>query len=100
MKLRRPLRCNVIMPSYLIQGRLPSVVRTVVAHYFRNAQPVVGEHTALAGGLRFAMLEMPPPSADRFVVAPELQRQQLALLIQAFEPLDRNEAVDLLDLAA
>ena len=61
MKLRRPLRCDVIISSASIHRRLRPVLRTIVAHHFCNAQAVVGEHAALADGLRLAMLKMPAP---------------------------------------
>src|SRR3546814_3798217 len=44
------------------------------------------------------MREMGTPSLDRLLVAPEGQRQNLTLDRQAGEPLDRDEAVDLLEL--
>src|SRR5688572_3766082 len=100
MKLRRPLTCDVMMRSRLIHRCLRPVVRAVVTHDLRNAQPVIGKHAGLSHGLGLAMLEMAPPPSDRLVVAPELQRQQFALLVKTLEPLNRNEAVDLLDLAA
>src|SRR3546814_11781717 len=44
------------------------------------------------------MREMGTPSLDRLLVAPEGQRQNLTLDRQAGEPLDGDEAVDLLEL--
>ena len=62
---------------------------SVVAHHLGDAQPVVREYSAPARGLRRAMPQMVAPDPDCGVVAPELQREELAFLVQALEPFDR-----------
>src|SRR6266481_4694686 len=44
------------------------------------------------------MLLLLAPACDRVLIAPERQRQDLAMLAQAREPLDRDEPFDLLEL--
>jgi len=44
------------------------------------------------------MLKVAAPLPDRLLIAPELKREELALLVEALEPLDRDESVDLLHL--
>src|SRR6266446_1611005 len=44
------------------------------------------------------MLLLLAPACDRVLVAPERQRQDLAILAQAREPLNRDEPFDLLEL--
>src|SRR3546814_17582025 len=70
----------------------------VVADYGRHAYTVVGEEFLSPSRLRLAMREMGTPSLDRLLVAPAGQRQNLTLDRQAGEPLDGDEAVDLLEL--
>jgi hypothetical protein len=52
----------------------------------------------VAARLRQAMPVLLAPPPHRFRVAPEGQRQELALGGEALEPLDRDEAVDALEL--
>src|ERR1700730_4971242 len=44
------------------------------------------------------MLLLLAPASDRLLIAPKRQRQDLAILAQAHEPLDRDEPFDLLEL--
>src|SRR3546814_9151707 len=78
--------------------RLIACGQAVVADYGRHAYTVVGEEFLSPSRLRLAMREMGTPSLDRLLVAPEGQRQNLTLDRQAGEPLDGDEAVDLLEL--
>src|SRR5438477_3950889 len=88
--------------------RLPAVVRSllaplahaVVAHHGGDAQPVVAKHAAAARLLRGAVLNLIAPAGDSRLVAPERQRQHLVGIGDALEALDRDEAVDLLQLGA
>src|SRR5262249_43541743 len=72
----------------------------VVAHNRGDPQPVVGEHAAAALGLAGAVLLLIAPTRHRLLAAPERQRQKLAGVAQALEALDRNKAVNLLELGA
>src|SRR3954469_21592354 len=91
-----PLFVSSIDERAGVVRRLGAVVRPVVAHDLGDAEPVVGEHPRLADRLRPAVVELAAPGRNRGVVSPELQRQELAFLVEALEALDRDEAVDLL----
>src|SRR5262249_62203429 len=77
-----------------------AVLEPVIAHDRRDAQPIILENPGAACSLRLAVLRMRAPTRDSLLVAPERQRQDLALLRQALKALDRDEAVDLLELGA
>src|SRR5690242_18006429 len=76
-----------------IRRRLGALVHAVVADHRGDAKPIAGEHAAAAGGLALAVLLLVPPVLHRRLVTPERQRQQLCLVGQRLEPLDRDEAI-------
>src|SRR3954469_4522118 len=78
-----PLFVSSIDERAGVVRRLGAVVRPVVAHDLGNAEPVVGEHSRLADRLRTAVVELAAPSRDGRIVAPELQREELAFLVKA-----------------
>src|SRR6266851_181357 len=80
--------------------RFDAFVKAVVAHDLGDAQAVITEDAGAAGALGLAVLLVAAPSGDRFFVAPEREREDLAFLGQALETLDRDESVDLLELGA
>src|ERR1700682_5955020 len=73
---------------------LRAICHAVVPHDSGDAQPVIIENPGAPFGLALAMLANFAPSRDGLLVAEERQRQDLALLGQAFEPFDRDEAID------
>src|SRR5688500_20361339 len=77
---------------------LRSFVHSIITHHARDAQAIVREDAGAAFGLRGAMLWHVAPLGDSLLVAPEGEGEDLALLGQALEALDRDEAVDLLEL--
>src|SRR5688572_5194718 len=80
-----------------ILRRLRAFVHAVVAQNVRDSQPVVREDRQPSGALSFAMLRHRAPAAHGCFVTPERERQNLARRRQALEPLDREEAVDVLE---
>src|SRR5258706_5119179 len=79
-----------------IAGRLLAPVKqTVVANHRHDAQPIVIEYFLPPMDLRHAMRFVLAPAGERFLIAPELQRQQLVGVGQTLKALDRNEPVDL-----
>jgi hypothetical protein len=90
----------VIVDGAAVGRRLRPVVRPVVAHHLGDAQAVVGEHPGAPERLHAPVVEVGAPAPDGLVVAPELQGEELAFLVEALEALDRDEAVDLLDFRA
>src|SRR3954451_498874 len=83
-----------------IRRRLLALGHAVIAGNLGHAQPVVLEHRAAADGLGRAVLAQAAPLGQRRLVAPDRQRQDLAGLGQALEPLDRDEPVDVGQMAA
>src|SRR5262245_58582037 len=81
-----------------IRRRFVPALHPVVAQYARDAQAVVGENAVAAFRLRGAMLLQVTPLLDRFFIPPEGEGKELAFLGQALEALDRDEAVDLLQM--
>src|SRR5262245_60919259 len=79
-----------IVPRAAVGGRLPALEHAVVADDARHPQPVVGEDAAPPLRLRDAMPFQLPPALHRVLVAPDRERQHLAFLGEAFEPLDGN----------
>src|SRR5688572_19483132 len=93
---RTALRLPVLCPRIL--RRLRSLIQPVIPHHAGDAQAIIAEDAAAALGLRGAVLGDIAPARDRVLVAPEGEGEDLALVAQALEPLDRDEAVDLLEL--
>src|SRR4051794_20796464 len=73
---------------------LLAIIHAVVADDAGDTQMIVGKNVCAALGLGTPVLHRVAPGRNGRVVAPERQRQDLALLGQALEPLDRDEAVD------
>src|ERR1700731_581681 len=74
--------------------RLRAIGHAVVPDDAGNTQPVIIENPGTPLGLGFAMLGNVAPCREGLLVAEERQRQDLAFLGQAFEPFDRDEAID------
>src|SRR5215469_5969948 len=85
------------MPLAAVGRSLGALRHAVVTDDGRNAQSVIAEYLRSALGLRQAVPFDLPPLGDRRVVAPERQRQDLARIGQALEPLDRDESVHLFE---
>src|ERR1051326_7614730 len=83
---RRPLRWEL--------RRLGAVVHAVVPQDRSDAQAIIAEYPGPAFSLRCPMLLVRAPTLDRSGITPERQRQDLAFVGQALEPLDRDETVD------
>src|SRR6185312_16728169 len=81
-----------------IGRRLVPFGHAVVAHHGGDAQAIIAEHALAAGLLGLAVVLDVAPGLHRRLVAPEGERQDLAVVGQALEALDGNEAVDLLEL--
>src|SRR5581483_8765214 len=77
-----------------------SVFPAVVAHDLRHADAIAGEQLAAATGLRLLVAQVLAPAQDRRLVPPERDRDELAGVVDALEPLHRDKAVDLLQIAA
>jgi hypothetical protein len=59
-----------------------------------NAKPVIGKDLAPPGCLSPAMVLSLAPSGDGCLIAEEREREDLAGLGQALEPLDRDKAIN------
>src|SRR3546814_5179252 len=81
----------------LLRRLLPRI-EPVVAHHLGNPDAVILEDVMAAAALGRLVLGVLAPAHHCRLVAPERQRQHLALVGQAGEALDGNEAVDLLEL--
>src|ERR1700676_2247552 len=69
-------------------------MHAVVANHAGDAEAIVFENRRAALALGFAMLRHIAPCRYRTFIAKKRQRQDLALLGQALEPFDRDEAID------
>lgn len=79
--------------------RLRPVGHAVLAQHRGDAEAVIREDLAAAAGLRAPVPLLLTPALDRRLVAPERYRHDLAGIGQARKTLDRDEAVDLLEVA-
>src|SRR5689334_15532172 len=86
-------RCALSVDLHGIGGRLRALVHRVVAPHFGDAQAVGLEDAGAALLLRLAVLLQRAPFAHAFVVTPELQRDELALVGDALKALERDEAL-------
>src|SRR6185295_11186497 len=77
--------------------RLGALVHGVVAHHSCDAQAVGLEDAGAAFRLSLAVALQVAPLAHRFLVAPELQRDELPLGGDALEALERDEALGALE---
>src|SRR5689334_18710319 len=77
-----------------IARRLGAVLHPIVAHDTGNAQPIVAKHPLAATLLRLAVVLDIAPCRDGRLVAPEGERQELAVVDETLEALDADEAVD------
>ena len=84
--------------STAVGWRLLALEHAVVAYHCGNAQPVIGENAGTAARLREAVRFQAAPALDRILIPPERERQDLAVIREAGETLDRYEAVDFLEL--
>ena len=84
------------MSCLRIRGRFIAFMHSVVAHDMRYTQAIIVKHTASARNLRAAMRLQLAPLRDRFFVAPEGERKDAAFAAQTLKPLDRDEAIDLI----
>src|SRR5258706_4394253 len=73
---------------------LRAICHAVVPDDTGNTQPVIVEDRGTPFGLGLAMLGNVAPCRDGLFVTEERQRQNLAFLGQAFEPFDRDKAID------
>src|SRR5882757_8607156 len=83
-----------VVSGAAVLWRLHALVHAVIADHAGDAQPVVFENPRAALALGLAMAGHIAPGLDGGFVAKERQRQDLALLGQALEPLDRDKAID------
>src|SRR6185295_5149410 len=83
------------MHGNAIGRRLGARVNAVVPNHARDAQPVRREDSAAALFLRLAVLLHVAPLRDARLVAPELQRHELAGRGDALEALEGYETVGL-----
>src|SRR3954452_10436095 len=74
--------------------RLLAIIHAVVADDAGDTQVIIGEDFCAALGLGAAVLHRVAPGLHGRLVPPERHRQDLALVGQALETLDRDEAVD------
>src|SRR5689334_1701903 len=87
-------RCALSVDLHGIGGRLRALIHRVVAPHLGDAQPVGLEDATAALLLRLAVLLHVAPVAHRLLVTPERERDELALVADALEALDRDEAVE------
>jgi hypothetical protein len=78
-----------------IGRRFGPLLQPVVTNDVGNAQALVFEHRSTPGSLSRPLRMQIAPSREAGVIAPELQRQQLARLRQTLKPLDGNESIHL-----
>jgi hypothetical protein len=84
----------LILYCWRIRRRLRPFVLTVVAEYSGHAQAVVVKDLCAALCLDVAVLRYVAEDIDSCVVSPERERDELAWLRDALEPLHRDEAVE------
>src|SRR5688572_4601727 len=91
--------CSIsAMHRNAVGGRLRALIHGVVADHAGDAQAVGGDDSGAALLLRLTVLLQRPPLAHAFIVLPELQREELALRGDAFESLERDESLGLVQL--
>src|SRR5216683_4913899 len=90
-------RLDRVRRAAVFRGFL-AFAHAVVADYARNPQTIVSEHLRAPANLRFTVAAEVAPAPHRVLVAPERERQELALVRKARETLDRDESVDSLEL--
>src|SRR5690348_2232981 len=83
---------SAVMTASAVAGRLRAIEHAVVAQHTGHADAIVGEDAAAAAGLRDAMTFEVAPGLDRFLVTEHRERQDLTLVGEAREALDRDEA--------
>jgi hypothetical protein len=76
---------------------LGALIHAIVAQNLCDPQPIVLEHAGTAFALSYAVLCQVPPVLHGLFVPEELDRQHLARIGERLEPLNRDEAVDLLE---
>src|SRR5713101_137519 len=94
---RRPLPLVRVSRAAVFRG-LFAFSHAVVTHHGRDAQAVIGKDTRAPANLRGAVAAEVAPAPHRLLVAPERERQDLVLVREAREALDRYEPVDPLEL--
>src|SRR4051812_9300912 len=88
-RLLRRLEKPCLYHSRRVGGRLGTVAAAIIAHDLRDPQPVGAEDALPPQSLGGAVRGPIAPGRHRSLVAPEGQRQELARLGEALEPLDR-----------
>src|SRR5262245_45656355 len=79
-----------------VSGNLLALEHPVVADDARDPQAIVLEDTGSPPGLRTPVLLERAPLCHGSLVPKERQRENLARLVQALEPFDGDEPVDLI----
>ena len=77
-------------------GGLGPVLHAIVPRHIGDPQAIAGKDVSAAFGLRRAVFGQGAPFLHCRLIPPEGERQELARLVEAFEPFYRKEAVDLL----
>src|SRR5260370_6330544 len=83
-----------VMNEAAVLWCLGTIVHAVIADHAGNAQPVVFENRRATLALAFAMLRHVAPRREGIFITEKRQRQDLALLGQTLESLDRDKAID------
>jgi hypothetical protein len=76
------------MACATIARRLRAILHPIISDDRSDTKPVVGEHLAPSGSLGATMFLDIAPRRDSFLIPEERQREDLARLGQALEPLD------------
>src|SRR5215468_12011750 len=80
-----------------VGGNLRAVRHAVVPDHACDAQSVIAEYFAAAERLYAAMRFEISPCIHRRLIAEDREREHFAGLIDALEPLDRDETIDLVE---
>ncbi len=81
-----------------VRGRLvPPVDEAIVADHAGDPQPVIAENAIAPELLHAAVAHVTAPAGYGVFVAPDGERQHLVRIGDALEPLDRDEAIHLLE---
>src|SRR3954462_12118003 len=83
---------NPVRPA--VRGRLGAVLIAIIANDLSDAQAIGAQDMVAPERLRRAVRGLVAPRRHGRLVAPEGEGEELARFGEAFEPLDRQEAID------
>lgn len=88
----------IAMHGPAVERRFCTISHSVVADNLGDAQAVVPEYATPARSLGCSVSGRVAPLGNRGFITPEGERQELTWFRQALEPLDREKAIDAIEL--